>query len=436
MRDWCTKELGDFAEIKIGGTPSRAVSDYWADSNDDGLPWVSIADLKGRFLDRTKERITARGVIASNVKRIPANTLLMSFKLSVGRAAISTTELYTNEAIAAIVPAADVVGTDYLYYLLPPIARSAITDTAVKGATLNKASLSKLELAFPKDKKKQKKIARILQTVDKAIEKTEALIEKYSQIKAGMMQDLFTRGLSPDGKLRPPRTEAPELYQETPIGWIPKEWTVGGLRSVTDDYRQPILTGPFGADLGNADFVAEGIPLLRIGNVQSGYLFLGDLLFVTEEKAAQLSKYRVKNGDLLFARQGATTGRNCLADASVEGYLINYHIIRVALDHAKCAPIFVEAAFNERAIKSQIERDKGRGTREGINTQQLVQLSVPFPPLPEQRAIAALIRNLNSVVQQERRSLAKLRYQKSGLMHDLLTGERPVKLDDPEPADV
>ena len=68
------------------------------------------------------------------------------------------------------------------------------------------------------------KIARILQTIDQAIEKTEALIEKYQQIKAGLMHDLFTRGIGADGKLRPPREQAPELYQQTPIGWIPKEW--------------------------------------------------------------------------------------------------------------------------------------------------------------------------------------------------------------------
>ena len=56
------------------------------------------------------------------------------------------------------------------------------------------------------------------------IEQTETLIAKYQQIKAGLMHDLFTRGVTPDGKLRPTRAEAPQLYQESPLGWIPKEW--------------------------------------------------------------------------------------------------------------------------------------------------------------------------------------------------------------------
>jgi type I restriction enzyme S subunit len=65
---------------------------------------------------------------------------------------------------------------------------------------------------------------QVLSSIDAAIEKAEALIDKYQQLKAGLMQDLFTRGVLPDGELRPPREQAPELYQETAIGWIPKEW--------------------------------------------------------------------------------------------------------------------------------------------------------------------------------------------------------------------
>ncbi|MFN5941496.1 MAG: hypothetical protein ACK44C_14240, partial [Polaromonas sp.] len=70
----------------------------------------------------------------------------------------------------------------------------------------------------------QRKIASIISTIDTAIEQTEALIEKYQHIKAGLMHDLFTRGVFPNGQLRPPREQAPELYQETAIGWIPRDW--------------------------------------------------------------------------------------------------------------------------------------------------------------------------------------------------------------------
>jgi type I restriction enzyme S subunit len=206
---------------------------------------------------------------------------------------------------------------------------------------------------------------------------------------------------------------------------------VGSLLDVSDPSRQPILTGPFGADLGNDDFIAEGVPVLRIGNIQQGYLDLSDLLFVTPQKARDLGRYSVCEGDLLFARQGATTGRNTLATKAVKGYLINYHIIRVALDHNRCSPVFIEAAFDGEIVKRQIEREKGRGTREGINTAQLKALELPLAPLQEQRVIANLLRSQVSLIDEANRNVEKLRMLKNGLMHDLLTGCVRVNIEKP-----
>ncbi|MBU4010630.1 MAG: restriction endonuclease subunit S, partial [Proteobacteria bacterium] len=78
---------------------------------------------------------------------------------------------------------------------------------------------------IPTSLAEQRKIARILSTVDAVIEKTEAAIAKYKAIKAGMMRDLFTRGIDlATGKLRPSYEDAPELYKESELGWVPKEW--------------------------------------------------------------------------------------------------------------------------------------------------------------------------------------------------------------------
>jgi restriction endonuclease S subunit len=74
----------------------------------------------------------------------------------------------------------------------------------------------------------QRRIAEILSTLDEAIEQTEALIAKMQQVKAGLMHDLFTC-VTPDGRLRPTREQAPELYKESPLGWIPKGWDASTL---------------------------------------------------------------------------------------------------------------------------------------------------------------------------------------------------------------
>ena len=310
---------------------------------------------------------------------------------------------------------------DFIFYCLE---HKNITPF-IKGGTRAKLNQAELrEILIPKPPKPvQYRIAEILSTLDESIEQTEALIAKYEQIKAGLMHDLFTLGVTPDGRQRPSQ-EA----RRTKFGWMPKDWRIGSLLDVADGARQAILTGPFGADLGNDDFVAEGVPVLRIGNVQQGRLDLVNLLRVTEAKAQQLQRYKVREGDLLFARQGATTGRNALASKDVEGWLINYHIIRVALDHTKCAPMFIEAAFAGEIVKRQVERDKGRGTREGINTAQLKALELPLASVSEQRAIARILITHELLCLEATKQLAKLQKQKNGLMHDLLTGRVRVKV--------
>ena len=86
--------------ILIGGTPSRKNAAYFTGNN----LWVSIAEMRGQVITDTKEKITDEGVKNSNVKLIPKGTTLLSFKLSIGKTAIAGADLYTNEAIAALIP--------------------------------------------------------------------------------------------------------------------------------------------------------------------------------------------------------------------------------------------------------------------------------------------------------------------------------------------
>jgi type I restriction enzyme S subunit len=270
-------------------------------------------------------------------------------------------------------------------------------------------------------------IAHVLDTLDTTIRQTEAIIEKLKQVKQGLLHDLLTRGIDANGELRPPQNQALHLYKDSPLGWIPKEWEVCGVLDVAPTDRQCILTGPFGAQLGQADFVSEGVPVLRIGNVQAGFIDWSDVQFVSHVKASRLERFSVLPGDLLFARQGATTGRNALADERADGALINYHIIRVAVDRKRCEPIYLHALFNSDESKGQVDQEKGRGTREGINSKQIAALRFALPQIEEQRMLVARMTALNKAMDQESMFVAKLRLQKAGLMDDLLTGRVRVR---------
>lgn len=429
MSEWETVALGDVASIQIGGTPSRDVDAYWATDFDSGFPWVSIADLKERVITDTKERITVRGVANSNVKPISAGTLLMSFKLSIGRAALAGVDLYTNEAIAAIIPKDKKLHPGLLYFVLPPVAKNAITDTAVKGSTLNKSSLGKLTFKIPADYQFQEKIACILQTIDQAIEKTEALIEKYQQIKAGLMHDLFTRGVTADGQLRPPREQAPELYQHTPIGWIPKEWGYSPLRIKAKPGVPHLRTGPFGSSLKGEHWVADGNPVITIGALGEGEFDSSELLFIGDMDARRLVDFQMKFGDVVFSRV-ADVGRSVVIGEDQVGWIMSSNLMRISLDKGLVDSDYLQSqlSFDSR-IKKQIRCKVNSGGRDVANSEILNSLLFIWPNIDEQKEIIKRAKAVSRNIDLERCRLHKLQKQKSGLMHDLLTGKVRIKLD-------
>ena len=413
---WSRHRLADLAHYYNG------VAFKPSDWSLDGLPIIRIEQLNnpnGAF-DRYPGHV-------SEVNRIRDGDLVFSWSATLKAVIWQHGDGVLNQHLFKVV-AKPGFNARFIYFSLDHNMEAL--GNGSHGSTMKhirRSELDKFIVSVP-TLNQQRKIAAILTSIDSAIEKTEALIAKYQQIKAGLMHDLFTRGVLRDGRLRPRDSSV-----QTQFGLMPSSWRLGSLIELTDPMRQPILTGPFGADLGSADFVAEGVAVLRIGNVQQGRLDLQDLLHVSARKAESLGRYRIRTGDLLFARQGATTGRNALADAQVEGSLINYHIIRVALSQERCAPLFVETAFNNEIIKRQIERDKGRGTREGINTAQLTSLSFPIAPLLEQRKIAAILEKHNQAIFTAQADSESLQMQKLGLMQDLLTGKVQVKVHEPTP---
>lgn len=441
MSEWVDYSLGEIATIEIGGTPSRGVSGFWASEGAEGFPWVSIGDLNTRVIFETKERITARGVASSNVKRVHPGSLIMSFKLSIGRAALAGVPLFTNEAIATIVPRDSRVDSGLLYYILPPEAKNAITDTAVKGATLNKSSLAKLRIRAPREQSTQQKIARILQTLDRAIERTEALIEKYQQIKAGLMHDLFTRGLwtqeeidrgdpqraaneaglpalasAKPGQLRPPRHQAPSLYKETPIGWIPKAWEVKELGRVAAVDRGKFTARP----RNDPQFYGGEYPFIQTGNVTAS---LGRVLFDYDQTLNRkgLIISRLFSRGTIVVTIAANIADTCILgiDMCMPDSLVG------VIPHDGSETRFIERCINLK--KPWLYTIAPQSAQKNINLEDLRPLQIPWPSKREREHISEIYETNDKTMASHEAELTKLQKQKSGLMHDLLTGKRRVK---------
>jgi type I restriction enzyme S subunit len=181
--EWSVKKLGEICEISMGRTPSRLNPAFWGA----GHVWLSIADLHGKVLSSSKEQITPLG--ASSMRVIPKGTLLMSFKLSIGRLCFAGCDLYTNEAICGFNNL--LANSDYLYYALSRTDFSLYGKQAVKGYTLNKKSLALVEVALPSDEE-QAAIANVLSSMDAELSDLEIRLTKTRDLKQGMMQELLT----------------------------------------------------------------------------------------------------------------------------------------------------------------------------------------------------------------------------------------------------
>ncbi|WP_443114740.1 restriction endonuclease subunit S [Herbaspirillum seropedicae] len=322
----------------------------------------------------------------------------------------------------------------FLYHrlMLSDVRRKMVALAA--GSTvlhLDTKKVSSISIPIPVDVNLQSKIADILDAIDNVIEKTEALITKYQQIKSGLMHDLFTRGVLPNGQLRPPREQAPEMYHETPLGWIPKKWAVRKLGSMAR-----IVSG---VTLGSKQSISSGleVPYLRVANVQDGYLDLTEIktVSVTHKELEQL---RLQVGDVLMNEGGDfdKLGRGAVWSGEIEDCIHQNHVFRVRTNSSSLLPYFL-AFYSESSFgkKYFLMSSKQSTNLASINSTQLNAYLIALPSLEEQREIIERISAANRRLNQLTAETSKLRSKKLGLMHDLLTGKVPVKVTKPEAAD-
>lgn len=173
-------------EILLGATPNTTNGDYWNGEH----PWAVISDMRSRYITRTAKTITDAGVKASSVKLLPKGTVLVSFKLTIGKVAIAGCDLYTNEAIAGLIPKdkppQDKILPEYLYHLLPYMNLENYIQPAAKGKTLNKQILERINIPVPSKHSQQSFIDRMNRLETKAI----ALRDKANELD----QDIETSG--------------------------------------------------------------------------------------------------------------------------------------------------------------------------------------------------------------------------------------------------
>ncbi len=438
MNKWRNFKLGELAEFRKG--VNYTSSDYG--DRDSGRPFITIkCFVKGGGYERAglkyikgqfkKEDQLCEGDVIFSVTDLTRAGDIVGSPLQIpsfgeGLYAVASMDCMRIE------PDESICDKHFLYQrmMLPDIRRQMVAFSA--GSTvlhLDTRQVPRISGLFPADIRVQKRISRILRSIDETIEKTEVLIEKYRQIKAGLMNDLFTRGIDADGKLRPPREEAPELYQETPIGWIPKDWEEIPLRGMSQDGVAHIKTGPFGSSLKSEHWREDGVPVITIGALGEGEFISEELLYISDSYAKALREYQMRSGEVVFSRV-ADVGRSVVIEAEQDGWVMSSNLMRIHIDKQKANPHFLQymLSFDSR-VRKQIRCKVNSSGRDVANGQVLNSILFPWAPIEEQEEIVRRAFSLDKKLCAERRLMQVLLDKKSGLMEDLLTGKTQVALD-------
>lgn len=352
--------LSELFALQMGKTPSRDNSSYWKKSENN---WISIADLtnSGKYISNTKETLSDSAVAESGIKKIPANTVIMSFKLSLGKVAITEKEMYSNEAIMAFIDkGVEKISPEYLYYLLRAKDWSKETNKAVMGATLNKATLSTIKIQLH-EYDNQLEIVNMLNRVSSSIDFRKQQLTKLDELIKARFVEMFGDPIQNE--------KCWEIKSLFDLGYCKN-----GMNFHKGDHGVEIHC------LGVGDFKDRS----TIHEVEN-------LPFVALNESPD-PDYLLQDGDIIFVRSNGNkelVGR-CLAiypanvPVTYSGFCIRY---RLTSEEASVAYLL-------RVLKADSVRKKmaGRGANiQNLNQQTLSQLAIPLPPLSLQNQFADFV---------------------------------------------
>lgn len=236
-------KLGELCEIKIGRTPPRKEKE-WFNTEEDCLRWVSIKDMGdcNKYICKTSETVSKKGINKFNIPIIKKNTVILSFKLTIGRVAICNEDMISNEAIAQV-PIKDITDLDYnyLYYYLKNYNYSELGNTSSIATAVNSKVLQDILVRYPSIDY-QKKISHILSNIDKKMELNNKINDNLFEITKQLYKNWFIDFEFPNESGEPYKSSNGKMI-ESELGLIPENWTIKRLDEISinfDSKRKPL----------------------------------------------------------------------------------------------------------------------------------------------------------------------------------------------------
>ncbi len=385
MSDWEQTTLGEVARITIGKTPPRKRPEYWTE--DLTHPFCTIADMDGRCVDPRREGVTQSAIDEGKAKLFPAGSLMMSFKLSIGRIGFAARDLYPNEAIARLESLSDDLDERFLAIALEAQDLTVGSGRAVKGKTLNRGSMRAIPVRVP-SLMDQRRIVDLIAAVDAQMEALRGELETGRAAQEPLVGSLLGDGGN--------------------------DWPIKSLSDVGEFIR--------GRRFTKADYVESDFGCIHYGQIHTD---LGLITFEPLTYLPELFRERMRlasPGDVVIA--GTSENTEDLGNATVwlgnddvavhdDAYIFKHQLEPV---FASC--LFVSPEFQGQKVQYATSTKVTR-----ISGDNLGKIKVPIPPKDVQARIGDAVRALDEGLRNLESELATLRAFRAALLTSLLNQE-------------
>lgn len=345
-------KLKDIFDLQMGKTPARNNRNYW---NTKENKWISIADLSktGKYISTTKEYLSDAAVEKSGIKVIPANTVVMSFKLSIGKTAITTEKMYSNEAIMAFHDRRVVdILPEYVFYMFKYRNWEEGSNKAVMGKTLNKATLSDVEIEICPIEK-QREIVAVLDKLMAVLEHREDELQLLDKLIKARFIELFG-----DEKNRMAMSDVCSI--------------------ITDGTHQP------------PKFKSEGIPFIFVSNITEDKLTYDAEKYIDQETYDELIKRTpIEIGDVLLSTVGSY-GHSAVVRTDKK-FLFQRHIAYLKPRKELIDSDYLHGAILSPDAQEQIEKAVKGIAQKTLNLSEIKKMVIPVPSMDRQKMFAAFV---------------------------------------------
>jgi len=357
-----TKKLGEICEIVTGSTPKTKHKEYYGDD----FLWACPADLdQGKYILKTKKMISKIGVENGGTRRVPKNSTMMCCIGSVGKLSITTQNMSSNQQINTFIPNTKIIEPLFLYYSLKNLQDVFLANASKTTLPIiNKSRCSEIPIPLPPveiQKKIVERIEKMMAKIDEAKKLRKEALADASALIPSALNKIFEEG-ERNG------------WEDVKVGDVCEKPQYGYTES--------------------AKLEAVGPKFLRITDIQNGnvdwknvpYCFCNDI-----------EKYQLKNGDIVFARTGATVGKSYLIKDSPKNAIFASYLIRLRATE-KILPDFLYYFFQSPDYWRQITQGQVGGAQPNVNGTKLAKIKFPLPPLPEQNKIVKYLDSLSEKV--------------------------------------